>query len=172
MQGPASASEIHRQYREAIRVENGSRPHKDWLRPMTYSSFITYITRAKQSALIKVVGSKALELTNSPLIGIRGARVIEPQLQTVYALTTDGQEETGGWYNLKGYAEGEEITAPRGKRRTRVPQKQAVVKKPASKISATKSVVTKKSQAKKQPTTKAKAPPAKKAAARRKPARS
>ena len=104
--GPATTAEIHREYREAIRVENGRRPRHNKLRPMTYESFRTYITRAKSSGLIKIIGSKPMEKSPNPLVGVRGMRVIETQMQTVYALTSDGVKETRAWDNLQAYATG------------------------------------------------------------------
>jgi hypothetical protein len=84
---------------------------------MTYGSFRTFISRAKDSGLIRVIGSKPMEKTPNPLVGIRGMRVIEPQVQTVYQITEDGIEETLAWENLQAYAAGIEIAPRRAPRR-------------------------------------------------------
>jgi hypothetical protein len=115
--GPASTADIHRAYREAIRVENGRRSRKEKLRPMTYESFRKFVNRAKASGLIRIIGSKPMEKTPNPLVGQRGMRVLETQEQTVYALTTDGKDEVGGWENLQAYAAGLEVAEPKMKRR-------------------------------------------------------
>jgi hypothetical protein len=108
--GAATGSDIHRAYREAIRVENGRRARKDKLRPMTYESFRTYITRARSSGLIRSVGHKPLNETPSgyihPLIAIRGKRVLATQEQTIYELTASGRAAITAWNNLQAYAAG------------------------------------------------------------------
>jgi hypothetical protein len=136
--GPATAAEIHRAYREAIRVENGRRSRHDQLRPMTYEGFRTYITRAKSSGLIRIIGSKPMEKSPNPLIGVRGMRVIETQMQTVYELTRDGRDETAGWENLQAYAAGLVVPEPKRKRRTSAPAAKTVAPTGKVKISSAK----------------------------------
>jgi len=134
--GPASTADIHRAYREAIDVENGKRRARhSKLRPMTYESFRTYMTRARASGLIRIVGSKPMEKSPNPFMGIRGMRVIETQTQTVYDLTPDGRDETAGWENLQAYAAGLFVAEPKRKRRAIAAAKSAaaapIVKKTA-----------------------------------------
>lgn len=129
--GPASTADIHRAYREAIRVENGRRSRKEKLRPMTYESFRKFVNRAKASGLIRIIGSKPMEKTPNPLVGQRGMRVLETQEQTVYALTTDGKDEVGGWENLQAYAAGLEVAEPKVKRKKKSTVTPAAVEKAA-----------------------------------------
>ena len=101
--GKASIADLHYAYVQAVKQYNQtlSNPRKSGYRAMTYESFRTFVTRARQGGLLEVVGEE--ERLGSPLVGVRGNQVIPSRL--VYlGLTAEGEAEVAGWDNLQKFS--------------------------------------------------------------------
>lgn len=97
--GPASISDLHREYRERIRLLNHERDRKHRLRGMTYASFRTFLTRARIAGLVEPVGEEPLTFPTrwpTPLLGVRDTTVA-PATRRIYSLTDRGRAEVELW---------------------------------------------------------------------------
>ena len=100
--GPASISNLHREYKERIRLLNQNREKRKPLRGMTYESFRTFVTRARIAGLVEPVGEEALLYPTrwpTPLVGIREGRVVTAT-RRIYALTDRGRAEVELWRDV------------------------------------------------------------------------